>query len=113
MTQQRMNEGARAVLRAHGAQNVEEAVRANPTGPVQTITTRNACDVSYRVVVGDALLGDHGESREIWSRVVPFGQTDETVAGGADFVAAARAQAEVAEAAYALLSVEDLAAVSP
>lgn len=97
-------QGARSVLLRHGARYLDEALRDNPDGPVQSITTRGACDVTYDVVVGDALLGDHGRARTIWSRTVVFGQTDRTIAGGADFRDAARAQDEVATAAHLLLS---------
>lgn len=95
---------ARSTLRRHGARVLEEALRDNPDGPIQSITTHGACDITYEVVVGDALLGDHGQARTIWSRTVVFGQTDRTVAGGADFRDAARAQDEVVIAAHLLLS---------
>lgn len=98
---------ARSTLRRHVATHVDEALRHNPDGPVQSITTRGACDITYEVVIGDALQGDHGRARRartIWSRLVVFGQTDRTVAGGADFVDAARVQDEVAAAVHLLLS---------
>jgi hypothetical protein len=96
-------ERARQLLVKHGARWVDEAIRDNPDGPVMTITTRYATEVDYRVVVGDLQAGDLGKARIVWDRSVTFGATDRTVAGGADFVAAARAQDEVAFALYALL----------
>jgi hypothetical protein len=92
-----------AVLSAHNARHVDDAIRDNPDGPVQMVTTRHATEVDYQVIVGTIESGDLGKSRVIWDRSVTFGSTDRTVAGGADFVAAARAQEEVAFATYALI----------
>lgn len=86
-----------------GAQFVEEALRDNPDGPVQMITTISRTDNCFDVVIGDAEWGDRGRARTIWRRIVVFGHTDRTVAGGADHVAAARMQEEVARSALTLL----------
>lgn len=94
---------ARTILKQHGARFIDEALRDNPDGPVTMVTTRYATEVFYQVLIGDADSGDRGRSRVIWDRAVTFGATDRTVAGGADFVAAARAQADVQHAAYSLL----------
>jgi hypothetical protein len=95
---------ARNILVKHGAQFVAEAIKDNPSGPITMVTTRDATEVTYEVLIGDTYSGDRGESRTIWSRTVKFGATDRTVAGGYDFVTAARAQDEVASAAYVLIS---------
>jgi hypothetical protein len=94
----------RAILAKHGARFIDEAIRDNPDGPVSAVTTRYATEVDYQVIVGGWDDGDHGKARVIWDRSVSFGATDARCAGGSDFVAAARAQDEVASAAYALLS---------
>lgn len=100
----RIAERAVAILKQHGARFVDEAIRDNPDGPVVMVTTRYATEVDYQVLIGEADSGDRGKSRVIWDRSVTFGATDRTVAGGADFVAAARAQEEVQHAAYSLLN---------
>lgn len=95
-------ETARTILNRHGARFVDEALRDNPDGPVAMITTRYATEIDYQVIVGHPDSGDRGKSRVIWDRSVAFGATDARVAGGRDFVAAARAQDEVAYAAFVL-----------
>lgn len=93
-------ERLRAILAKHGVRHLDDAIRDNPDGPVRMITTRYATQIDYQVIVGD---DDMYRGRCIWDRSVTFGATDRTVAGGEDFVAAARAQDEVAQAAHALL----------
>lgn len=102
----RIAERAVAILKQHGARFVDEAIRDNPDGPVVMVTSRYATEVDYQVLIGDAYSGDRGKSRVIWDRSATFGATDRTVAGGADFVAAARAQEEVQHAAYSLLNAQ-------
>jgi hypothetical protein len=94
----------RDILTKHGTRFIDEALRDNPDGPVAMVTTRYATEIDYRVIVGELTDGDHGKARVIWDRSVSFGATDARVAGGSDFVAAARAQDEVAFAAHALLN---------
>lgn len=96
-------EKAREILASHGARSIEVALSDNPDGPVQEITSRHACGVEYDVVIGDASYGDRGQARTVWSKSVTFGATDRTVAGGHDFVMAAREQEAVALACLALI----------
>jgi hypothetical protein len=91
-----------STLARHGARFVDEALRDHPDGPVVMVTTRYATEIDYRVVVGDPSDGDRGRARVVWDRSVSFGATDARVAGGSDFVAATRAQDEVAFMMYAL-----------
>lgn len=87
-----------------GAQFVDEALRDNPDGPVQMHTEISRADVTYSVCVGDPSDSMSPRSaRCIWHRVVVFGHTDRTVAGGAAFVEAARTQEAVAWAALDLM----------
>lgn len=80
-----------------GAQFVEDAIRDNPDGPVSTIAEIGHTSVTYQVVVGTVDQHSlHPPSRTVWHREVVFGHTDRTVAGGKDFVDAARAQEDVA-----------------
>lgn len=88
----------RKLLLGLGARNLDEAITDNPDGPIVMVTSRYATEIHYRVVVGES-----SDPRIIWDRSVIFGATDRTVAGGADFTAAARAQDEVAQVAHALL----------
>lgn len=98
---------ARALLRRHRGEmppgRLDLALRENPDGPVQELTTRDGDGIRYDVIVGDAMLGDFGRARIVWSREVAFGRTSRTVAGGHDFVEASRAQDEVAHAIHALI----------
>lgn len=95
---------ATSLLLSHGAQFVEDALRDNPTGPVTMLTQIDHCDVTYEVVIGDVDSSPLSpRSRTIWHRTVTFGMTDRTHAGGADFVAATRAQEEVAWALVTLV----------
>jgi hypothetical protein len=96
---------ARNLLVQAGAQFVAEALRDNPDGPVQTITTIGRVEICYEVVIGDSSDGDHGRARTIWHRTVTFGHTDRTVAGGAAFVETARLQDAVAGAALVLVEI--------
>lgn len=82
-----------------GAQFVDEALVDNPDGPVQMRTELSRTDVTYTVTIGESLRA----ARCIWHRVVVFGCTDRTVAGGAAFVEAARMQEVVAWAALELM----------
>jgi hypothetical protein len=87
-----------------GAQFADGAIRDNSDGPVRMHTVVSRLDVTYDVLIGEA--GDPGcvdSARCIWHRVVTFGATDRTVAGGAAFVEAARTQEAVAWAALDLL----------
>jgi hypothetical protein len=87
-----------------GAQFIEDAIRDNPDGPVQMHTEISRTDVTYDVCIGDPFDSMSPRSaRCIWHRVVTFGATDRTVAGGAAFVGAAHAQEDVAWAALDLL----------
>jgi hypothetical protein len=95
---------ARSTLVKYGARFFEEAIRDNPDGPVSMVTTRYDTEIAYQVIVGEIDAGDRGRARTIWDRAVTFGATDARCAGGSDFVAAARAQDTVAEAAHVLLS---------
>lgn len=94
---------ARSLLARHGARFVDEAIRDNPDGMVSMVTTRYATEIFYQVAIGDPDAGDRGRARIVWDRAVTFGATDRTVAGGHEFVAAARAQDEVSSAAFALM----------
>jgi len=87
-----------------GAQFVDEALVDHPDGPVQMRTEISRTDVRYEVTIGDPSdrTGPRA-ARCIWHRVVVFGHTDRTVAGGAAFVEAARVQESVAWAALDLL----------
>lgn len=100
-------EDARSLLRRHRGEmppgRLDLAIQDNPDGPVQEVTTRSSEGIHYEVIVGDAMLGDHGKARVVWTREVAFGQTTRTVAGGYDFVEASRAQGEVARAIHALI----------
>lgn len=70
----------------HARQAVEEGAE------VTMETTLDRSSVTYSILIGGRLL---------WSREVYFGQTDATVAGGSDFVRAAREQERIAtEMAY-------------
>jgi hypothetical protein len=94
---------ANILVRA-GAQFVDEALIDNPDGPVQTHTALSRTDVRYDVTIGDP--SDRitpRTARCIWHRVVTFGHTDRTVAGGTAFVEAARMQEAVAWAALDLM----------
>lgn len=94
---------ANILVRA-GAQFVDEGIRDNPDGPVQMHTEISRTDVSYDVTIGDPSDSmSPRTARCIWHRVVVFGHTDRTVAGGAAFVEAARMQEAVAWAALDLL----------
>ena len=94
---------ANILVRA-GAQFVDEALIANPDGPVQMHTELSRTDVSYDVTIGDPSDSKSPRTaRCIWHRVVVFGHTDRTVAGGTAFVEAARMQESVAWAALDLL----------
>jgi len=99
-------EEARAanILVRYGAQFVDDGIRDNPDGPVQMHTELSSTDVSYGVTIGDPSDSmSPRTARCIWHRVVTFGHTDRTVAGGAAFVEAARMQETVAWAALDLL----------
>jgi hypothetical protein len=94
---------ANILVRA-GAQFVDDGIRDNPDGPVQMHTELSRIDVSYDVTIGDPSDSmSPRTARCIWHRVVVFGHTDRTVAGGAAFVEAARTQEAVAWAALDLL----------
>jgi len=99
------NDEARAtnILVRAGAQFVDKALVDNPDGPVQMHTTLSRTDVTYDVTIGDPSDSMRRTARCIWHRVVVFGHTDRTVAGGAAFVEAARMQEAVAWAALDLL----------
>lgn len=100
-------ESAWGIIKSNGAFAMTiVALADNPDGPVQEITSRHACGVDYEVVVGDIAAGDRGQARTVWSKSVTFGATDRTVAGGYDFVAAAREQEAVAWAILALIAVK-------
>jgi hypothetical protein len=92
---------ANILVRA-GAQFVDDAIRDNPDGPLAMHTEITRTEVVYEVIVGYP-VDDTGSTRYIWRRVVTFGATDRTVAGGAAFVEAARTQEAVAWAALELL----------
>lgn len=95
---------ANILVRA-GAQFVDDAIRDNPDGPVQMHTEISRTDVTYDVTIGDPSDSMSPRSaRVIWHRVVTFGHTDRTVAGGAAFVEVARMQEAVAWAALDLLA---------
>lgn len=98
---------ARSLLRRHRGEmppgRLDLALRENPDGPVQELTTRDGDGIRYDVIVGDAMLGDFGRARIVWSREVSFGRTSRTAAGGRDFVEAGRTQGEVAHAIHALI----------
>ena len=89
------------ILVRFGAQFVDEALARNPDGPVRMHTELSRTDVFYDVTIGDP--SDGMPARCIWQRIVVFGHTDRTVAGGAAFVEAARLQEAVAWAALDLL----------
>ncbi len=91
---------ANILVRA-GAQFVDEAIADTPAGPVQMHTELSRTEVSYDDTIGD--ISDGMTARYIWHRVVVFGHTDRTVAGGAAFVEVARMQEAVAWAALDLL----------
>lgn len=94
---------ANILVRA-GAQFVDGALINNPDGPVQMHTEISRTDVRYDVTIGDS--SNHMTPRTarcIWHRVVTFGHTDRTVAGGTAFIEAARMQEAVAWAALDLL----------
>lgn len=102
----RGNSEARAanILVRAGAQFVDEAIADNPDGPVQMHTELSRTEVSYGVAIGDSSDSMTPRTdRFIWYRVVTFGHTDRTVAGGAAFVEVARMQEAVAWAALDLL----------
>lgn len=96
-------QSATSRLLQHGAKFIEDAIRDNPDGPVSMLTEIGDCEVTYQVVVGCVDAGDRGRARTVWHREVVFGQTDRTVAGGAAFVEAARAQEDVAWSLIALI----------
>jgi hypothetical protein len=94
---------ANILVRA-GAQFVDDGIHDNPDGPVRMHTEVSRTDVSYDVTIGDPSDSmSPRTARCIWHRVVVFGHTDRTVAGGAAFVEAARMQESVAWAALDLL----------
>ena len=94
---------ANILVRA-GAQFVDAALLDNPDGPVRMHTELSRTEVSYDVAIGDPSDGMSPRgARCIWHRVVVFGATDRTVAGGSAFVEAARLQEVVAQAALDLL----------
>lgn len=71
-------------------------------GQMHTEVSRT--DISYDVWIGDSSDSMSPRSaRCIWHRVVVFGHTDRTVAGGAAFVETALLQEAVARAALDLL----------
>lgn len=72
---------------------------------VTMVTHIDTDSVTYTVHTSDPLMGDFGDSREIWRKEVPFGYGDRFRPGGAAFIAAAREQAEIAES-YAMMPVE-------
>lgn len=72
---------------------------------VTMVTQIDEDSVLYTVCTGDPLLGDHGDSREVWRKEVPFGMRERFRAGGPAFIEAAREQEKVAEA-YALMPYE-------
>ena len=72
---------------------------------VTMVTQIDAESVVYTVHTGDPLLGDFGNSREVWRKEVPFGMRERFRAGGSAFVEAARQQQETAES-YALMPYE-------
>lgn len=90
-------------LLSSGCRFVDEALRDNPTGPVQMITGIDHTEITYEVVVGDLDAGDRGKARTVWHRTVTFGHDDRHHAGGAAFVEAAREQDAVAWALVTLI----------
>jgi hypothetical protein len=73
-----------------------------PAMPVSTRTERDEGGVSYEVRVGEVEARrsayEEGEGElGVWDTYVPFGMTDDTVAGGGAFIRAAREQERIAE----------------
>jgi hypothetical protein len=94
---------ALAILRAAGARFFDEALAANPDGPVEMVTDISRTEIAYEVVIGGVSIGDHGRARTIWTALVAFGASDAHCAGGAAFVSSARQQEAVAWAALELM----------
>jgi len=78
-------------------------ILASDRWPVTMVTERERDSISYEVVCGNVTAGDHGDARSVWCETVHFGATDATVAGGSDFVQAARHQQQIADEVLAFL----------
>lgn len=82
------------ILVRRGAQFVDEALLANPDGPIRIVTELSLTKIVYAVTIGTG-----GGVRDIWSDTVPIGHGRLIAA----MAAARRIQDEVAFAALELL----------